>query len=208
MLLLFTYHPSPITAFMEKNFLDGRVRVLVGDLTREGADAIVNAANSTLMGGGGVDGAIHRAGGAQILEECREIRRTRLPDGLPTGEAVITSGGLLAARFVIHTVGPIYGSHNGNEAELLARCYENSLRLAAQNNLTSIAFPSISTGAFGYPRAEAAAVASRAVADFLKDETSLKEVRLIFFLPDDLKTFLKNHKFDDEEQGTVNGSSE
>ncbi len=192
---------------MKENFLDGRVRVVVGDLTRESVDVIVNAANSTLMGGSGVDGAIHRAGGAQILEECREIRRTRLPDGLPTGEAVITGGGLLAARFVIHTVGPIYGRQNGREAELLARCYENSLRLAAQNNLASIAFPSISTGAFGYPRAEAAAVASRAVADFLKDETSVSDVRLIFFLPDDLKTFLKNHKFDDEEQGTVNASS-
>ncbi len=189
-----------------ESFLDGRVRVFVGDITRESVDAIVNAANSTLMGGGGVDGAIHRGGGAQILEECREIRRTRLPDGLPTGEAVITSGGLLAARFVIHTVGPIYGHHHGNEAQLLARCYENSLRLAAQNNLASIAFPSISTGAFGYPRAEAAAVASGAVAAFLKDETSVKEVRLIFFLPDDLKTFLRNHKFDDEEQGKVNAS--
>ncbi len=191
---------------MDKSFLDGRVRVMMGDITRESVDAIVNAANSTLMGGGGVDGAIHRAGGAQILEECREIRRTRLPDGLPTGEAVITNGGLLAARYVIHTVGPIYGRHHGNEGELLARCYGNSLRLAAQNNLASIAFPSISTGAFGYPRAEAAAVASRAVANFLKDEISVKEVRLIFFLPGDLKTFLKNHKFDDEEQGKVNAS--
>lgn len=192
---------------MEQIFLDGRVRVLMGDITREDVDAIVNAANSTLMGGAGVDGAIHRAGGAQILEECREIRRTRLPDGLPTGEAVITSGGLLAARYVIHTVGPIYGRHHGNEAEHLAHCYENSLRLAVEYELTSIAFPSISTGAFGYPRAEAAAVASRAVAAFLKDETSVKEVRLIFFQPDDLKVFLENHKFDDEEQGKVNASS-
>ena len=182
---------------MEKSFLDGRVRVLTGDITSQKVDAIVNAANSTLMGGGGVDGAIHRAGGATILEECREIRRTQLPDGLPTGEAVITSGGLLAARYVIHTVGPIYGQHGGREAELLARCYENSLRLAAQNNLASIAFPSISTGAFGYPAGEAAAVASRAVADFLKDETSVSEVRLIFFQPDDLNVFLSKHKFDD-----------
>jgi O-acetyl-ADP-ribose deacetylase len=182
---------------MEKSFLDGRVRVVVGDITREDVDAIVNAANSTLMGGGGVDGAIHRAGGAQILEECREIRRTRLPDGLPTGDAVITSGGLLAARYVIHTVGPIYGRHDGREATLLARCYENSLRLAAEHKLTSITLPSISTGAFGYPRAEAAAVASRAVADFLKAETSVSEVRLIFFQPDDLKVFMNEHQFDD-----------
>jgi O-acetyl-ADP-ribose deacetylase (regulator of RNase III) len=182
---------------MVKSFLDGRVRAFVGDITRESVDAIVNAANSTLMGGGGVDGAIHRAGGAQILEECREIRRTQLPDGLPTGEAVITSGGLLAARYVIHTVGPIYGRQNGREAELLASCYERSLKLAAEYKLTSISFPSISTGAFGYPRVEAAAVASRAVADFLKGETSISDVRLIFFQPDDLKTFLTNHKFDD-----------
>jgi O-acetyl-ADP-ribose deacetylase len=192
---------------MKESFLDGRVRVVRGDITHENVDAIVNAANSTLMGGGGVDGAIHRAGGAQILEECREIRRTRLPDGLPTGEAVITSGGLLAARYVIHTVGPIYGRHGGDEAELLARCYQNSLRLAAEYKLTSITFPAISTGVFGYPRAEAAAVASGAVADFLKDNSSVSEVRLIFFQPDDLKTFLANHKFDDEEQGKVNASS-
>src|SRR5918997_6868969 len=107
--------------------LQGRVRVLTGDITRESVDAVVNAANSSLEGGGGVDGAIHRAGGARILEECREIRRTRLPDGLPTGEAVITTGGDLPARYVIHTVGPIYGEQRGREAELLASCYRNSL---------------------------------------------------------------------------------
>ena len=178
-------------------FLGGRVRVLTGDITGQRVDAIVNAANSTLLGGGGVDGAIHRAGGAQILEECREIRRTQLPEGLPTGEAVITSGGLLAARHVIHTVGPIYGRHGGLEAELLARCYHSSLKLAAEHNLNSLAFPSISTGAYSYPRAEAAAVSSAAVAEFLKDETSIREVRLVFFLPGDLKSFLKNHRFDD-----------
>jgi O-acetyl-ADP-ribose deacetylase (regulator of RNase III) len=180
-----------------ESFLDGRVRVLMGDITRQGVDAIVNAANSTLLGGGGVDGAIHRAGGAQILEECREIRRTQLPEGLPAGEAVMTSGGLLAARYVIHTVGPIYGSHGGREAELLARCYQNSLKLASGQGLASIAFPSISTGAFSYPRAEAARVASQAVMNFLEGETSIREVRLVFFLPDDMKTFLKNHRFDE-----------
>jgi O-acetyl-ADP-ribose deacetylase (regulator of RNase III) len=178
-----------------ESFLDGRVRVLLGDVTRQSVDAIVNAANSTLLGGAGVDGAIHRAGGAQILEECREIRRTQLPEGLPTGEAVVTSAGRLAARYVIHTVGPIFGSHGGREAELLARCYQNSLRLASEHGLSSIAFPAISTGAFGYPRAEAARVASVAVMDFLKVESSIREVRLVFFLPDDMKTFLKNHRF-------------
>ncbi|HKR02199.1 MAG TPA: O-acetyl-ADP-ribose deacetylase [Pyrinomonadaceae bacterium] len=190
-----------------ESFLGGRVRALVGDITRQSVDAIVNAANSTLLGGGGVDGAIHRVGGAQILEECREIRRTRFPDGLPTGEAVITGGGLLAARHVIHTVGPIYGRHAGREAGLLASCYQNSLRLAARHDLTSIAFPSISTGVFGYPKTEAAAVASRAVADFLKDGTSISRVDLIFFQPGDLQTFLESHRFDDEGQGKVNGSS-
>jgi O-acetyl-ADP-ribose deacetylase (regulator of RNase III) len=183
---------------MEESFLDGRVRVLTGDITGQSVGAIVNAANSTLMGGAGVDGAIHRAGGATILEECREIRRTRFPDGLPTGEAVITGGGLLAARYVIHTVGPIYGHHGGREAELLAACYQNSLGLAAEQGIASVAFPAISTGAYGYPRAEAAEVASLAIADFLKDESSIKEVRLVFFKPDDARVFLSNHKLDDE----------
>lgn len=178
------------------SFIDGRVRVLTGDITRQSVDAIVNAANSTLLGGGGVDGAIHRVGGAQILEECREIRRTQWPDGLPTGEAVLTCGGLLPARHVIHTVGPIYGQHNGREAELLARCYQNSLRLAAQHALATIAFPFISTGAYGYPPAEAAMVSSEAIANFLEDETSISEVRLIFFSAGDLKTFLRHHKFE------------
>jgi O-acetyl-ADP-ribose deacetylase (regulator of RNase III) len=188
-------------------FLGGRVRALVGDLTREEVDAVVNAANYTLLGGGGVDGAIHSAGGPRILEECREIRRTLLPDGLPTGEAVMTSGGLLPARHVIHTVGPIYGRHNGREAELLASCYRNSLRLAAEHGLRSIAFPSISTGAFGYPRAEAAAVSSRAVAEFLGRETTIREVRLVFFSPGDLKAFLQHHKFGEGEQGKLNVAS-
>src|SRR5947209_14325925 len=180
-----------------ESFLNGRVRVLTGDITRQETDAIVNAANSSLVGGGGVDGAIHRAGGARILEECRDIRRTCFPGGLPTGEAVITSGGLLPARFVIHTVGPIYGHHGGREPELLANCYKSALALASRNNLASIAFPSISTGAFSYPLEEAAAVSSQAIADFLKDESSISEVRLLFFSQDDLNTFLKNHRFDD-----------
>jgi O-acetyl-ADP-ribose deacetylase (regulator of RNase III) len=178
------------------SFLNGHVRALTGDITQQNVDVIVNAANSTLLGGGGVDGAIHRAGGVQILAECREIRRTQLPDGLPTGEAVMTSGGLLPARHVIHTVGPIYGQHNGREAELLARCYQNSLRLAAAHALTTVAFPFISTGVFGYPRTEAAAVSSEAIRDFLQRESAISEVRLVFFSPDDLKIFLTNHKFD------------
>jgi O-acetyl-ADP-ribose deacetylase (regulator of RNase III) len=188
-------------------FLNGRVCVVVGDITRERVDAIVNAANSTLLGGGGVDGAIHRAGGAGVLAECRELRRTRYPEGLPTGEAVITTAGDLPARFVIHTVGPIYGQHGGREAELLAACYTNSLRLAATHALASIAFPAISTGVFGYPREEAARVVSAAIKNFLdtndddeRDQRasspqSLRDVRLVFFSDSDARVFLRNHSF-------------
>jgi len=172
---------------------------MTGDLTRLDVDAIVNAANSTLLGGGGVDGAIHRAGGPTILEACREIRRRQYPAGLPTGEAVITAAGDLRARHVIHTVGPVYGHHDGLEAQLLAACYENSLRLADLHSLTSIAFPAISTGAFGYPRHEAAQVSSEAIQRYLQNaevsKTTLKEVRLIFLHKSDAEKFLKHHKF-------------
>ena len=178
-----------------KTFLDRRVVVVVGDITRQDVDAIVNAANSTLLGGGGVDGAIHDAGGPAILEACREIRRTEYPHGLPTGEAVITTAGNLPARYVIHTVGPIYGQHGGREAQLLTACYQNSLRLAADLSLSSIAFPAISTGVFGYPASEAAAVSSAAIAEFLSADETLREVRLIFFQPRDADAFLKNHVF-------------
>src|SRR5438105_11086863 len=143
--------------------MGAKITCIKGDITKIKADAIVNAANSSLLGGGGVDGAIHRAGGPAILEECREIRRTRFPEGLPTGEAVITTGGKLPALYVIHTVGPIYGEHRGREAELLANCYHNSLTLAVEKNLASIAFPAISTGVYGYPLEEAAEVASKAI---------------------------------------------
>ncbi|MER3427176.1 MAG: O-acetyl-ADP-ribose deacetylase [Pyrinomonas sp.] len=180
----------------ERTFLNGRVRVLVGDITEQMVDAIVNAANSSLMGGGGVDGAIHRKGGPQILEECREIRRTLYPQGLPTGEAVMTTGGRLPARYVIHTVGPIYGQHAGREAELLARCYENALALAAQQKLRRIAFPSISTGAYGYPRDQAARVASKAIRDFLARDATIEEVRLVFFSPEDARVFLEHQTFE------------
>jgi len=178
-----------------QSFLDGRVQVVVGDITKQDVDAIVNAANSSLLGGGGVDGAIHRAGGPEILEECREIRRTRFPEGLPTGEAVITTGGKLPALYVIHTVGPVYGEHRGKEAELLANCYHNSLTLAVEKNLASIAFPAISTGIYGYPLAEAAAVSSQTIENFLATDRQLKEVRLVFFQARDAQVFLENQKF-------------
>jgi len=177
------------------SFLGGRVRFGVGDITREAVDAVVNAANSTLLGGGGVDGAIHDAGGPSILEECREIRRTQYPGGLPTGEAVITTAGLMPARYVIHTVGPVYGREGGREAELLAAAYRNSLALAAAHALASVAFPSISTGAYGYPREEAAAVASRSIAQFLGEDETIKEVRLVFFSRGDMDVFLRSHQF-------------
>ena len=176
-------------------FLDGRVTVVVGDITKQDVEAIVNAANSSLLGGGGVDGAIHRAGGPAILEECREIRRTRFPQGLPTGEAVVTTGGNLQALYVIHTVGPIYGEHRGEEAELLANCYHNSLTLAVEKNVTSVAFPSIATGVYGYPRAEAADISSRTIENFLATDRQLKEVRLVFFQASDAEIFLENQKF-------------
>jgi O-acetyl-ADP-ribose deacetylase len=185
-----------VTEEYAKHFLDGRVVVLVGDITRQPTDAIVNAANSSLMGGAGVDGAIHRTGGPRILEECRAIRRAQFPQGLPTGGAVITTAGDLPARHVIHTVGPIYGRHDGGEAELLASCYRNSLALAARHELVSIAFPAISTGIYGYPREEAAAVSSTTIRNFLADEDSALQVRLIFFKPDDMEMFLRNHSFD------------
>src|SRR3990167_6732566 len=150
-----------------KKFLGGRVVVKVGDITKEDVDAIVNAADGSLMGGGGVDGAIHRAGGPEILRECKEIRATQYPEGLPTGEAVITTAGRMAAKHVIHTVGPVYGRGGKDKAELLAACYRNSLTLAAQKGLKTIAFPAISTGVYGYPLDEAARVASQAIAEFL-----------------------------------------
>lgn len=179
----------------KQEFLAGRVVVVVGDITRQDVDAIVNAANSTLMGGGGVDGAIHRAGGPSILEACRAIRRTQYPQGLPTGEAAITTAGNLLARHVIHTVGPVYGQHHGRESELLAACYRSSLALAVRHSLRSIAYPAISTGVFGYPPSEAAAVSSSAVMEFLEGDNTLEQVRLIFFQRRDADAFFENHKF-------------
>ena len=174
-------------------FLNGRVSVLVADITQQQVGAIVNAANSTLLGGGGVDGAIHRAGGPEILAACQEIRRTQFPDGLPTGEAVITTAGHLPAEYVIHTVGPIKNAEGERAATLLAACYRNSLALAVQHALTSIAFPAISTGVYGYPREEAAPVASQAIASFLGQDSSLQSVRLVFFSQQDAAVFLAHN---------------
>ncbi len=177
---------------MYAEFLDGRLIVKTGDITEENAEAIVNAANWTLLGGGGVDGAIHRKGGPEILAACKRIREVRYPDGLPTGKAVITTGGNLAARYVIHTVGPIYGQNDGRDAELLADSYRNSLYLARSESVRSIAFPSISTGAFAFPKHEAAGIVSRIITAELKTSPAEIEIRLVFFSDPDAATFLKH----------------
>ena len=164
-----------------------RIELLRGDITQQTTDAIVNAANSGLMGGGGVDGAIHRAGGPAILEACREIRDQRGP--LPPGHAVITTGGRLAARHVIHTVGPIWHGGRAGEAETLARCYTSSLAVAAAHGVKSLAFPSISTGAYGYPIEQAASIALRAVRDALLAGSPVGLVRWVLFSEDDLAVY-------------------
>jgi O-acetyl-ADP-ribose deacetylase (regulator of RNase III) len=166
------------------------VRVARGDITEIETDAIVNAANSSLMGGGGVDGAIHRRGGSKILEECKIIRATEWPEGLPTGKAVITSAGNLKAKHVIHTVGPIWRRGNHGEPELLAQAYRNSLRLAVSQGLKTVAFPSISTGAYGYPIEDACSIALKAVKEFLEKKNTLDEVVFVLFSEHDLGVYM------------------
>jgi O-acetyl-ADP-ribose deacetylase (regulator of RNase III) len=168
---------------MRNEFKVGKatVRLVRGDITEMETDAIVNAANRSLMGGGGVDGAIHRKGGPKILEECKRIRATEWSQGLPTGKAVITGAGNLKARHVIHTVGPVWRGGNRGEPELLVQAYQNSLRLAVAKGLKTVAFPSISTGAYGYPVEDACRVALEAVKEFLEKEDSLDEVVFVLF---------------------------
>jgi O-acetyl-ADP-ribose deacetylase (regulator of RNase III) len=162
-----------------------RITLAQGDITEQHVDAIVNAANSSLLGGGGVDGAIHRKGGPAILEECKELRRTRFPDGLPTGQAVATSAGDLPARWVIHTVGPVYDRED-DAARLLASCHTEALRIAGELGAKNVAFPAISTGVFGYPVEEAASVAIDAVRSA---DTSVDEVRFVLFGDDAFGAF-------------------
>jgi O-acetyl-ADP-ribose deacetylase len=156
-----------------------RLVIIQGDITLQATDAIVNAANSGLMGGGGVDGAIHRAGGPSILEECKKIvaRQGRLPPG----QAVITTAGRMKARHIIHTVGPIYQDGNRQEPETLASAYRESLKMAAANNLKSVSFPSISTGAYGYPITAASRIALKTVKDFLSRPSSVQEVVFVLY---------------------------
>ncbi len=159
--------------------METKIKLVQGDITKEQVDAIVNAANSQLIGGLGVDGAIRRAGGSEIDRACDEIRARQ--GGCPTGEAVITTGGNLPAKYVIHTVGPIWRGGNSGESELLASCYRESLSLALQNSVKIIAFPSISTGIYGYPIDKAAAVALSAVKEFLMQGDGIGEVRFVLF---------------------------
>lgn len=166
-------------AFLFLLIMPGKIELLKGDITKLKVDAIVNAANSSLMGGGGVDGAIHRAGGPEILEECRMIVAKQ--GGCKTGEAVITTAGNLPAKFVIHTVGPVWNGGKTNEPKLLAACYQNSLKLATEHKLSSIAFPNISTGIYGYPKKEAAHVAITAVSVFLKQHNFISKVYFVCF---------------------------
>lgn len=177
------------------HFLNGRVELYVGNLTDHAVDAIVNAANRSLLGGGGVDGAIHRRGGPTILDACRALRASRWPDGLPTGQAVITPGGNLPARYVIHTVGPIYGQHGGDEAALLAACYRNAIELAVSHALKTLAFPAISTGVYGYPPEEAAIVVSRTLREVLNENAAVDEVRLVFFNAAQMASFVAHQQF-------------
>ncbi len=164
---------------------NARLILKVGDITEEDVDAIVNAANPTLLGGGGVDGAIHRKGGPKILEECKRI------GGCKPGEAVITTGGNLKAKYVIHTVGPIWHGGNNKEDEILKNAYLNSLRVAKSNNIKRISFPSLSTGAYGYPVELASKVALLAIIEFLKNENFFEEIRMVLFKERDFEIYLE-----------------
>ncbi len=163
----------------------GKLTLVRGDITKEQVDAIANAANEGLRGGGGVDGAIHRAGGPSIMEECRKIGRC------PTGQAVITGGGRLPARYVIHTVGPVWSGGQRGEDDLLASCYRESLRIASEKGLATVAFPSISTGVYGFPVERAARIALRTILDGLAEHPGIREVRMVLFSDDDLAVYRK-----------------
>jgi len=179
---------------MEFHVGNATMQLIKGDITDIEVDAIVNAANSSLMGGGGVDGAIHQKGGPKILQECKRIRATEWPDGLPTGKAVLTSGGNLKAKYVIHTVGPVWLGGFHVEAELLKQAYRNSLKLAVMKGINSIAFPSISTGAYGYPIEEASRIAVKAVKSFLEKNGRLEKVIFVLFSERDLEIYIDSAK--------------
>ena len=174
---------------MEAIIRKTRIILLEGDITDQSTDAIVNAANPGLMGGGGVDGAIHRRGGPEILMECKSLRKTLYPEGLPDGKAVITTGGKLKAGKVIHTVGPVWNGGDNKEHEILAQAYTKCLKVAFENSIKTISFPSISTGAYGYPVEKASKVALSAVADFVRENEGIEEVRFILHIRKDLQIY-------------------
>jgi len=173
---------------MEKTIGKTKLNLIQGDITLQGTEAIVNAANTSLLGGGGVDGAIHRAGGPKILEECKRIRAKQ--EGCPTGEAVITSGGNMATEYVIHTVGPVWSGGNRNEGQLLRNAYYNSLNLAKKNGIKSISFPSISTGVYRFPIDKAARIALTTAKEFIQVYNFI-EVRFVLFSEKDLQVYEK-----------------
>lgn len=173
---------------MEINVGSSRLSLVRGDITNESTEAIGNAANSGLRGGGGVDGAIHRAGGPTIMEECKKI------GGCPTGSAVITTGGSLKAKYVIHVVGPIYKDGNSGEDKLLSGAYKSSLEIASKKGVKSIAFPSISTGVYGYPIGEASKIALKTVIDYLKEHPEIELVRFVLFSERDLSVYEESLK--------------
>lgn len=159
-----------------------KISYIRGDITKLSVDAIVNAANTSLLGGGGVDGAIHLASGPELLNTCKEIREKEYPNGLPVGEAVITPGFLLPSKYVIHTVGPVWKDGNSNEEELLSNCYTNSLELATKHNLKTIAFPAISTGVYRFPKELASKIAIETVEKYIENETTLEEVIFVEYI--------------------------
>ena len=172
---------------------EGRLEVAVGSITEYRGDAIVNAANSGLLGGGGVDGAIHAAAGPELLEECRRLRSGALKEGLPTGQAVATGAGRLAVRAVIHTVGPVWRGGTQGEPGLLESCYSECLSLARDRGYRTIAFPAISTGVYGYPKEEASKVADHTISLFLKDNALPDRVTLVFYSESGAAAFLSSH---------------
>ena len=171
---------------------NGRLEALTGDITTVQVDAVVNAANSSLLGGGGVDGAIHRAGGPEILAECRRLRETELKGGLPTGQSVITGGGQLPCRYVVHTVGPIWSGGLGNEEALLAEAYRGAMEKAAEIGVRTLACPAISTGVYGYPSEKAAPVVWKTLSAWLAHHTLPEKISLVFFSSAHLAAFLDN----------------
>lgn len=175
-------------------YLDGRIVAQSGDITTLRVDAIVNAANASLLGGGGVDGAIHAAGGEAVTDACRDVRRHRYPEGLPVGKAVVTTAGDLPAQYVIHTVGPVWRGGANNEASLLGDAYSNSLTLATETGVSSLAFPAISTGVYGYPKEHASRIVLEVVSRYLIEHALPRTVYLVFFSTRDLDLFVESNR--------------